>query len=72
MISVGLYIKIMRSGGVWMKKMIIIIIILATILISMIIYKNTATGATNQVNIQEIQKNTKEAILEQTKLLFFK
>lgn len=39
-----------------MKKMIIIIIILATILISMIIYKNTATGATNQVNVQEIQK----------------
>lgn len=39
-----------------MKKMIIIIIILAIILISMIIYKNTATGTTNQVNIQEIQK----------------
>ena len=39
-----------------MRKMIIIIIILATILISMIIYKNTATGATNQVNVQEIQK----------------
>ena len=39
-----------------MRKMIIIIIILATILISMIIYKNAATGITNQVNIQEIQK----------------
>ena len=39
-----------------MKKLIIIIIILATILISMIIYKNTATGSTNQVNVQEIQK----------------
>lgn len=39
-----------------MKKMIIIIIILAIILISMIIYKNTATGTINQVNIQEIQK----------------
>lgn len=39
-----------------MKKMIIIIIILATILISMMIYKNAATGATNQVNVQEIQK----------------
>ena len=39
-----------------MKKMIIIIIILATILISMIIYKNLSTGATNQVNVQEIQK----------------
>ena len=39
-----------------MRKMIIIIIILATILISMIIYKNLSTGATNQVNVQEIQK----------------
>lgn len=39
-----------------MKKMIIIIIILATILISMIIYKNTSTGTINQVTVQEIQK----------------
>lgn len=39
-----------------MKKMIIIIIILAIILISMIIYKNVATGTINQVNVQEIQK----------------
>lgn len=39
-----------------MKKMIIIIIILSTILASMIIYKNTAIGTNNQINVQEIQK----------------
>lgn len=39
-----------------MKKMLIIIIILAIILIGMIIYKNTAVGTKNNVNVQEIEK----------------
>lgn len=39
-----------------MKKMFIIIIVLAMILISMIIYKNTAVGTKNNVNVQEIEK----------------
>ena len=39
-----------------MKKMLIIIIVLAGILISMIIYKNMAVGSKNNINIQEIQK----------------
>lgn len=39
-----------------MKKMLIIIIILAMILIGMIIYKNTAVGTKNNVNVQEIEK----------------
>lgn len=44
-----------------MKKMIIIIVVLAGILISMIIYKNMAVGSKNNVNIQEI-KNIEENI----------
>lgn len=44
-----------------MKKMIIIIVVLAGILISMIIYKNMAVGSKNNVNIQEI-KNIEESI----------
>ncbi|MEE0866458.1 MAG: hypothetical protein U0L98_06675 [Clostridia bacterium] len=39
-----------------MKKMVIIIVVLAGILISMIIYKNMAVGSKNNINIQEIQK----------------
>lgn len=39
-----------------MKKMLIIIIILAMILIGMIIYRNTAVGTKNNVNVQEIEK----------------
>ena len=39
-----------------MKKMLIIIIVLAGILISMIIYKNMAVSSKNNVNIQEIKK----------------
>lgn len=39
-----------------MKKMLIIIVILAGILISMIIYKNMAVGSKNNINIQEIKK----------------
>ena len=39
-----------------MKKMFIIIIVLAMILIGMIIYKNTAVGTKNNVNVQEIEK----------------
>ena len=39
-----------------MKKMVIIIVVLAGILISMIIYKNIAVGSKNNINIQEIQK----------------
>lgn len=39
-----------------MKKMVIIIVVLASILISMIIYKNMAVGSKNNINIQEIQK----------------
>lgn len=44
-----------------MKKMIIIIVVLAGVLISMIIYKNMAVGSKNNVNIQEI-KNIEENI----------
>lgn len=44
-----------------MKKMIIIIVVLAGILISMIIYKNMAVGSKNNINIQEI-KNIEENI----------
>lgn len=39
-----------------MKKMFIIIAILATIFVGMIIYKKTAVGAKNNINIQEIEK----------------
>ena len=39
-----------------MKKMLIIIVVLASILISMIIYKNMSTSSKNNVNIQEIKK----------------
>ena len=39
-----------------MKKMLIIIVVLAGILISMIIYKNMAVSSKNNVNIQEIKK----------------
>ena len=39
-----------------MKKMLIIIVVLASILIGMIIYKNMATGSKNNISIQEIQK----------------
>lgn len=39
-----------------MKRMFIIIIILTMILVGMIIYKKTAVGSTNKVNIQEIEK----------------
>ena len=39
-----------------MKKMLIIIVILASILIGMIIYKNIAISSKNNINIQEIQK----------------
>lgn len=44
-----------------MKKMLIIIVILAGILISMIIYKNIAIGSKNNINIQEIT-NIEESI----------
>ncbi len=44
-----------------MKKMLIIIVILAVILISMIIYKNMAIGSKNNINIQEIS-NIEESI----------
>lgn len=43
-------------GETLMKKMVIIIVVLAGILISMIIYKNMAVGSKNNINIQEIQK----------------
>ena len=39
-----------------MKKMFIIIAILATIFVGMIIYKKTAVGAKDNINIQEIEK----------------
>jgi len=39
-----------------MRKMLTIIIILALILVGMVIYKNTAVGSTNNVNIQEIEE----------------
>ena len=39
-----------------MKKMFIIIAILATIFVGMIIYKKVAVGAKNNINIQEIEK----------------
>lgn len=39
-----------------MKKMFIIIIVLAIILMGMVIYKNAAVGSQNNVNIQEIEK----------------
>lgn len=39
-----------------MKKMLIIIVVLASILIGMIIYKNMAIGSKNDVNIQEVGK----------------
>lgn len=39
-----------------MKKMVIIIAILATIFVGMIIYKNTAVGTKDNINIQEIKK----------------
>lgn len=38
-----------------MKKMLIIIVVLASILITMIIYKNMSVGSKNNVNIGEIQ-----------------
>ena len=44
-----------------MKKMLIIIVILAVILISIIIYKNMAIGSKNNINIQEIS-NIEESI----------
>ena len=37
-----------------MKKMLVIIVILAMILVSMIIYKNIAINSNNSVNVQEI------------------
>ena len=43
-------------GETLMKKMLIIIVVLAGILISMIIYKNMAVSSKNNVNIQEIKK----------------
>ena len=43
-------------GEKLMKKMLIIIVILASILIGMIIYKNIAISSKNNINIQEIQK----------------
>ena len=46
----------LKWGKTFMKKMLIIIIVLAGILISMIIYKNMAVGSKNNINIQEIQK----------------
>ena len=39
-----------------MKKMIVIIIILATIFVGMVIYKNVAIKASNNISIQEIEK----------------
>ena len=39
-----------------MKKMLIIIVVLASILIGMIIYKNMAIGSKNEINIQEVGK----------------
>lgn len=39
-----------------MKKMLIIIIILVLILVGMVIYRNTAVGTKNNVNVQEIEK----------------
>ena len=39
-----------------MKKMLIIIIILLTILIGMIIYKNTLVGAKNNISVKEIEE----------------
>ncbi len=39
-----------------MKRMFIIIIILATILIGMIIYRKTAVGTKDNINVQEIEK----------------
>lgn len=39
-----------------MKKMIVVIIVLGMILLGMILYKNTAIGSKNDVNIQEIEK----------------
>lgn len=39
-----------------MKKMLIIIMILVLILVGMVIYKKTAVGTKNNVNIQEIEK----------------
>lgn len=39
-----------------MKKMFIIIAILATIFVGMIIYKKTAVGTKDNINIQEIEK----------------
>ena len=43
-------------GETLMKKMLIIIVVLASILIGMIIYKNMAIGSKNDVNIQEVGK----------------
>ena len=47
-------------GETLMKKMLIIIVVLAGILISMIIYKNMAVSSKNNVNIQEIKKLKKK------------
>ena len=44
-----------------MKKMLIIIVILAVVLMTMIIYKNTAFGSKNNINIEDI-KNIEESI----------
>lgn len=39
-----------------MKKMYILIVILAIIFISMLIYKNMSVGTKNSVNVEEVQK----------------
>ena len=48
--------RMLKWGKTLMKKMLIIIVVLASILIGMIMYKNMATGSKNNINIQEIQK----------------
>ena len=45
----------LKWGKRLMKKMLIIIVVLASILITMIIYKNMSVGSKNNVNIREIQ-----------------
>ena len=39
-----------------MKKMLVIIVILAMILVSMIIYKNIAINKNKSVNVQEVEQ----------------
>ena len=43
-------------GGMQMKKMLVIIVILAMILVSMIIYKNIAINKNKSVNVQEVEQ----------------